>query len=306
MTSKYLIMDIETDALDATRIWVICTEDFNTGEKQQFLNTDTIPEERDRFLEYLKSYDKFVFHNGIGFDVPVINRLLCTEAIPLSSVVDTLILSRLFDYGIQGGHSLKAWGMRLGNFKLDFNDFSMLTEEMVTYCHQDVTVTQLLFKKFKKNYEDPDWAESIRCEHEIQMLCEEMTNNGFTFDKDSAVSMLKEIEERMDALNKGFQKDFPPQLVEVNRLIYKIKADGSPYSNIEKAREKYVMTKLDKSVTPNQLACFDFVPFSPASPKQRIDRLWEAGWSPYEKTKGHIEYEREKQQQQQRRRSPRR
>jgi DNA polymerase I len=302
--TNYLIMDIETDALDATRIWVICTEDYNTGEKQQFLNTDTIPEERERFLDYLNGYDKFVFHNGIGFDAPVINKLLGTEVIPLECVADTLILSRLFDYGVQGGHSLKAWGLRLGNFKLDFNDFTMLTEEMVKYCHQDVTVTRMLFKKFKKDYEDPNWSASIKCEHEIQMLCEQMSANGFTFDKDSAVSMLKEIEHRMEELNVGFQKDFPPQLVEVNRLMYKVKADGQPYASVASAREKYVMTKVDKSVVPNELACFDFVSFSPASPKQRIDRLWEAGWTPYEKTKGHIEYDREKQQQQQRRRSP--
>lgn len=294
--NNYLIMDIETDALDATRIWVICTEDFRTGEKFQFLNTDTIPEERDRFLEHLKSYDTYVFHNGVGFDAPVINRLLLTEAIPLDKVADTLILSRLIDFSVQGGHSLKAWGQRLGNFKLDFKDFEVLTEEMVTYCHQDVTVTSMLFKKFLEVYENPEWKDAIECEHNIQILCEEMRNNGFTFDAKTAEHMLDEIELRMAKLNDGFQVDFPPQLVEVNRIQYKKKADGSVYSSVEKARLKYVMTKLDKSVLPNQLICLDFVAFSPASPKQRIDRLWEAGWTPYDKTKGHIDYDREKQQ----------
>lgn len=300
--TKYLIMDIETDALDAKRIWVTCTQDYRTGDKFQFLNIDTIPEERQRLVEHLKAYDKFVFHNGIGFDVPTINRLLNEEIINPNSVIDTLILSRLFDYSIHGGHSLKAWGERLGNFKLDFKDFEVLTEEMVTYCHQDVTVTGLLFKRFIKNYENPDWHEAIKCEHEIQMLCEEMSLNGFYFDNKSAASMLEEIEGRMAVLNEGFQKDFPPQLEPVNRLKYRTKKDSDePFANIVKAREKYVMTKLDKSVTPNELVCYDFIVFNPGSPKQRIDRLWEAGWQPYEKTKGHIEYDREKQRENQRR-----
>ena len=46
MMNNYLILDIETDDINATRIWVVCSEDYKTGDKQQFLNIDTIPEER--------------------------------------------------------------------------------------------------------------------------------------------------------------------------------------------------------------------------------------------------------------------
>jgi len=40
---KILAMDIETDALDATKIHVICAQDVDTNEKYQFLNVCTIP-----------------------------------------------------------------------------------------------------------------------------------------------------------------------------------------------------------------------------------------------------------------------
>ena len=33
--------------------------------------------------------------------------------------------------------------------------------------------------------------------------------------------------------------------------------------------------------------------FNPGSTKQRIERLWEAGWKPVDKTKGHLLFERE-------------
>lgn len=289
---KTVAMDIETDAIDATRIWVICSKDVDTGETEQFLNVSHIEEEKQRFIDYCNGVDCFIFHNGIGFDVPVINRML-GEVIDPHKVLDTLILSRLADYTLDGkGHSLKAWGRRLGDLKLDFKDFSALTEEMIYYCHQDVTVTTLLYNKLKPMVKDPLWQEAIECEHEIQMLCEDMTSDGFYFDRSQAELLLDEIELRMLELTDAFQEDFPPQLQEVNRIKYRRKADGSLYSNVTKAQESYERTRVDWSFNPPELVCYDYIAFNPASPKMRIERLWEAGWQPFEKTKGHVEYER--------------
>ena len=293
MTNKIVAMDIETDALDATRIWVICAQDVNTGETEQFLNVDRIPEERERFIEYCRTIHTFVFHNGIGFDVGVINRLVKEDCIDPTMVLDTLILSRLIQYDLEGGHSLKAWGKRLSDFKMDFKDFSVLTQEMIDYCHQDVAVTAKIYKKFLNVISDPMWRDAIRCEHDIQILCEEMTKNGFYFEKDKAEHLLDEIELRMCELEEGFQHDFPPKLEEVNRIIYRKKQDGSLMANVVKAKEKYPKTEVDKSTYPPNLICYDWVEFKPSSPKMRIERLWQAGWKPTDKTKGHIEYDRE-------------
>jgi len=291
--TKIVAMDIETESLDPQYIWVICAEDVDTGERETFCNLTTIPEERDRFVRYVNDIDNFVFHNGLGFDVPVINKLL-GQVIDPQKVIDTLVVSRLVDYTLDGaGHSLKAWGKRLGDFKIGFNDFTKLSDEMIEYCEQDVAVTVKIYRHFKKVIQDPEWQESLRCEHDIQMLCEDMTTNGFYFDEDQAEELLGEIQTRMERLEQGLQEDFPPKLTEVNRIKYRRKADGSLYSSVTKAQEKYFATALDKSVDPNELVCYEYIPFNPASPKQRIERLWEAGWEPFEKTKGHIEYERE-------------
>jgi DNA polymerase-1 len=293
--TKIVAMDIETESLDPQYIWVICAEDVDTGERETFCNLTTIPEERDRFVRYVNDIDYFVFHNGLGFDVPVINKLL-GQVIDPQKVIDTLVVSRLVDYTLDGaGHSLKAWGKRLGDFKIGFNDFTKLSDEMIEYCEQDVAVTVKIYRHFKKVIQDPEWQESLRCEHDIQMLCEDMTTNGFYFDEDQAEELLGEIQTRMEDLEQGLQEDFPPKLTEVNRIKYRRKADGSLYSSVTKAQEKYFATALDKSVDPNELVCYEYIPFNPASPKQRIERLWEAGWEPFEKTKGHIEYDREQQ-----------
>ena len=112
---KTVAMDIETDDLDAKHIWIIVAQDVDTGAVDVFRNLTSDPAEAMRFKHYCHQADKFVFYNGIGFDVPVINRLL-GNTISLQKVIDTLIVSRLADYDIAGGHSLDAWGKRLGPF----------------------------------------------------------------------------------------------------------------------------------------------------------------------------------------------
>lgn len=282
---KIVAMDIETDGLDATKIWVICAKEVNNKETRTFLNVHDNPTD---FVDYCKTVDKFVFHNGLGFDVPVINRLLGYTIDP-KKVIDTLIVSRMVDYEIKDGHSLDAWGKRVGLYKGKHTDWSCLSDDMVSYCMNDVEVTIKVYNKFKPVIFDKEWAVALRCEHDIQILCEEMHENGFKFDKPKAEQYLEEILERMAKLNAGFQKDFPPQLDEVNRVKYRVKADGGLHATVIKAIDKYEKTVVDG----DDLVCYDYVSFDPGSPKQRIDRLWDAGWKPIEKTKGHLLYERE-------------
>jgi len=293
MTDKIVAMDIETESLTPEKIWCICAEDVQTGEKEHFVHLTTLQEEKERFIEYCSRYDRFIFHNGICFDVPIINRLVKKDLIQLESVIDTLIVSRLVDFDIKHGHGLKAWGIRLGNFKMDFSDFSMLSDEMIKYCHQDVTVTLKVYDKFKKQIHNPEWEWSMRCEHDIQILCQTMTENGFYFNKAKAEELLDEIEQRKAHLEDAFQDDFPPKLEEVNRIKYRKKADGTVFSSVTNAQAKYAKTQVDWSKKDPELVCYDFIDFNPASPKMRIERLWEAGWKPFEKTKGHIDYERQ-------------
>lgn len=284
---RTLILDIETESLTPSHIWCVCTLDVDTGEKEEFLNVTSVPEEKERLRGYLLNSDRIVLHNGIGFDVPVLSRL---TGIPIDrdKVLDTLVISRLKDYGIEGGHSLKKWGERLGFPKDNFKAFDTLTQEMIDYCHQDVLVTYELYKKLLVFINDRTQAVAIKCEHDIQWLCEEMTCNGFSFKEDEAEEMLGGILDKMYELEDGFQEDFPPKLQEVHTLMYRTKADGTLWTSVKNARKKYPIN----TVKDGRLLCYDYVPFKPSSPNQRIDRLWEAGWQPTDKTKGHIEYER--------------
>ena len=133
-----VVLDIETDSLDATVVHCIVAKDRKTGKvyswKEQECYTD--------FPLFCSKVDKFIMHNGISFDEPVLNKLLGTK-ITLSQLEDTLILSQLTNPSRDKGHSLNAWGERLNFAKIEFNDFSSgVSDEMIEYCKRDVNLTE--------------------------------------------------------------------------------------------------------------------------------------------------------------------
>ena len=100
-------------------------------------------------------------------------------------VVDTLVLSRLFDPSKSGGHSLRNWGNELGFPKGDHSDFSCLSQEMIDYCIQDVAVTEAVHKQLVKDMEDFS-EDSIRLEHDVQWIIQQQERNGWVLDQQLA------------------------------------------------------------------------------------------------------------------------
>jgi len=47
--------------------------------------------------------------------------------------------------GLKGSASLKAWGYRLSDHKIEFKDFNEYSDAMLKYCIQDVNVTTKLY-----------------------------------------------------------------------------------------------------------------------------------------------------------------
>ena len=197
--------DIETDGLDATTIW--CAVCRNNGESEVICN------EQD-FKDYVarKAEATFVFHNGIGFDVPVIERIW-GFTFDRSSVVDTLVLSRLADPSRSGGHSLRNWGNTLGFAKGDHNDWSQLTPEMIDYCLRDVELTEAVYNKLKVEL-DGFKQESVDLEHQVQWLMQQQEDNGWLLDQRLCHLLVAKFKERMNEIESDLQAVFPPVVEE--------------------------------------------------------------------------------------------
>jgi DNA polymerase I-like protein with 3'-5' exonuclease and polymerase domains len=198
---NYVYCDIETDGLDASVIWcAVC----------RYNNVNTvICNERD-FKDYMAGVPEasWVFHNGIGFDVPVLNRLWGV-AFDKGSVVDTLVLSRLSDPSRSGGHSLRNWGNILGFAKGDHSDWTRLTPDMIDYCMRDTEVTQAVHEALQKELEGFS-EESIKLEHEVQWVIQQQERNGWLLDQRLAFSLCGTFKEKMNDIETKLQEVFPP------------------------------------------------------------------------------------------------
>lgn len=287
--------DVEADSLSPTKLWCIGVLEHDSGEYIVFKRPDLDPKP---FLEYARKVTGWVFHNGLWYDVPAINSLVKGAEIDPQSVVDTLVVSRLLNTNRPGGHSLEQFGEEFGFPKIDFHDYSALTDEMLAYLEQDVRLGHKVFEHFRDYIFSPRWREALRTEHDTAWYCRVMHENGFAFDKESCDSLLTQINSEISTILDSLQKAFPPK----SRLIREITPSLTKSGAFHKKDFKWYDGTDYTIFTPGApFSLIEFVEFNPDSGPQRVARLNEAGWKPFEKTKSHIEAERALQQAQRKR-----
>jgi DNA polymerase I len=281
------VMDIEANGLDdATLIHLVV---FKTGETQEvFRNVTSDPAAREGVRNRLAQAKILAGHNVLGFDIPTLGRLLGVDLQPDTCVLDTLVLSRLLNYGIDGGHSLGSWGDRLGIKKIgkDISDWSRWTQEMEERCLSDTDINYALVKKYWRIVSDPTWQDALRVEHFVATQCKVMHDTGFPFDLAGAVRLRSNLVERVEALDEAIRTSFPPRATLVAEVTPRLTQTGT-------------LNRGDfRWFDGSDLSCFDggpfcrfeYVEFNPGSVRQVVERLNELGWKPTEKTDGHVKF----------------
>src|SRR5210317_1370863 len=194
---KSLVFDIETDDLNATKVWCIVAIDENN--KVYSFHGDTIEDG----LILLNEAEMLIGHNILGFDIPILEKLYDWTPNASIKIIDTLVLSRLFNPTREGGHSLERWGIKLGMHKLDFSDFTEFSDDMLKYCIADTKLNKILFQALRKEAMGFS-KESINLEHDITRILTKQTKDGFAFDFKSATfliskfnKLLKEVDDKV-------------------------------------------------------------------------------------------------------------
>ena len=263
-----LIFDIETDDLDATRIWCIVAKEID-GQVYKFG-----PNQIEDALDLLHSAKVLIGHNIIGFDLQILKRL--HNFVYRGKVIDTLVMSRLYNPVRENGHSLKTWGYRLGIPKQEQPEFDNYTPEMLDYCTQDVVLNEAVYKFLQKegmgfskqSFDLEQLTAAIMCEQE---------KTGFYFDSKQAMTLLAELKQKMADVEDEVQKTFKPKWVDDKLVTPYIKKDGElskrgltddEYATIltSNNHEPFMRTKL--------------VEFNLGSRKQIGEYLIDFGWKP--------------------------
>ena len=283
-----IVIDIEANGLvNPDRIWVIVCKDIANNQYHIFRNLQE-EDERLRFASFASAVQCWIGHNLLGYDLLHIRRLLDVE-IETAKVVDTLVLSRLIDYP-RSGHSIESYGEEFRLEKIHFDDFSKYSTDMETYCIRDVDITHRVYNKYLGYISKPEHHRSIRLEHEFELVCNQLHSNGFAFNTKKAEELLGKVTGELEVLDKDILEAFRPRLKLIREVTPKETKYGTiSLSSIPKALRADIA---DMSVGAPFSYC-TWSEFNPSSHSQIIKVLNEAGWSPVDKTKTHIDTERE-------------
>ena len=269
-----IVLDIETNKAHDI-IWCVVTRNIDNGEVKVWKHQDGLQ-------KYLDSCTSIIMHNGINFDGPVLKKNW-KITMKKTKVCDTLVISRLFSPSIEFGHSLEAWGKRLGFQKMDYKQawinahcaedngtiygtkfVPYVTNQwfdkpnmklLKEYCIQDTLVTQKLYEYLTKEMSHDYSQESIKLEHEVAFIIAEQERNGFRFDEVKALQLLSVLKTKLDAICVEMQRIFPPKVTSGRTH----KTHGRPLPDIVED-------------------------FNPGSRKQIAERLIEKGWKPKKHT----------------------
>ena len=198
---KSYVFDIETDDIKATRIW--CLSLLDTDTEEQFTYG---PSEIHEGLKMLKEADKLIGHNILGFDIPVVKKLTGVDLYN-KKLIDTLVLSRLFNPIREEGHSLEAWGYKLKYPKIDFEEYSSFSIKMLEYCERDVALNYKIYQYLKsegKNFS----SKSIELEHSVAVLVNNQRDYGFLFDFQHGMQLLANLNSELEKNKVSIQEDF--------------------------------------------------------------------------------------------------
>jgi DNA polymerase I-like protein with 3'-5' exonuclease and polymerase domains len=219
VNENWFVFDIETNGLYDKASTTFCVVLHDINKQQTFTyGPDCIA----TALEHLATADVLIGHNVIFYDLPVLEKLYSFKT--TACVIDTLICTRLIwpkeileeldneqypqvPEKNRGSASLKAWGYRLADHKIEFKDFSGYSQEMLEYCTQDVMVTYKLWQHIvKQNY-----AESaLKLEHDFALAINRQIRAGFPFDVDKCLDLVDDLRAKQAELEVHLKELFPP------------------------------------------------------------------------------------------------
>lgn len=245
---------------------------------------------------YRRDRPTLIGHNFISFDAPVLNHLLDVD-IEWSDVIDTLLLSQLYDpqmpapegLKVTQRHSLKAWGLRLRQPKQEHDEWHVFSPEMLERCRSDARLNRSVYLALSKRMLQRGFSElSCYIEHGAHSVIDDQMKNGIYFDIPKAKELLGALRAEQHRLTDKIRLAFKPELKQIGEYKYKVRANGAPYASFLRHQAWVDSTpgsQLRWNADQSLYSLWQDTEFNIASPPQRLKRLLELGFIPQKTTK---------------------
>jgi hypothetical protein len=188
------------------KVWCVVIRNLDTKAVISLVKEEIT---KQKLQHILRDCTELIGHNIVAFDLPVLmlygvldyqigypDKPSLVFGKPCK-VTDTLLWSKLLSPDRFGGHSLDAWGKRLGNHKTHFEEWDRFSQEMLDYCIQDTSVNETVHYKLIEEQEDHDWSRSYSVEIKLTDLTLRQELFGFDFNVKLAEQNLVELNKMM-------------------------------------------------------------------------------------------------------------
>lgn len=262
---KHIVVDLECNGLmpEVSKIWIISVMCTETMSVKSFYGPSL-----EEGLRVLQSAESLIMHNGISFDLPVIQKVHGISLDPLK-VKDTLVLSKLGNPDRGGGHSLKSWGFRLSGFpkvEIAAEMWDRWHDEFIPRCETDVKLTYGVYERLKGMYDV--MPKAVEIEHKVAIACAKMHDKGFQLDQEYCLDLLADLREENERIKDELEKVFPARFVQAGKeRVFKVAPNRKHWA-------------WQKGVTGTAYTPIKLEYINPNSRQQLASRLIKLGWKP--------------------------
>lgn len=295
MSNQYdvVIADLEADGLleDATQIWCGVFQVRNGSTFKFYHGQPGFP---DNMLRFMDSCKTLVMHNGIGYDKPLLKKILNYEY--KGNLVDTLLMSRLQDPNRRapkgcssGPHSVEAWGIRFHLHKPEHEDWSRFSPEMLHRCSEDVKIQERILDALLEEGRGKGWKEAHKLTFRLFEILQKQEQYGWLLDKEYTEKCIHTLTFWMDRIDRVIGPHLPMLCVRPKKTGGYYAYYKNPYTKTGRL-QGYVQKWLDTVPVDNVLhskrtiagpfSCVDFQPVDLGSNAQVKDFLLDSGWIP--------------------------
>jgi DNA polymerase-1 len=240
-------------------------------------------------LDRLARADRVVAHNGLKYDLWAVNRLHPEHSLKVDRFVDTIVLSMLADPE-RRQRSLASFGDAELE-KVEHDDWSQFSWEMVNRCVQDVRLLQRTYAELMRELRQIGISrEAIVLEHLIQVPLAIQQEHGFCLDIEGVEKLRDEVVTERAKLEVKLGQVFPPKWFPYHptpRAGWKTKG-YQQWPVLGKAQWRTKAGRLAKTPYTDEAPWVpvEYEVFNPDSNDHIERRLkWMFGWKPEQTTK---------------------